>query len=99
MSPRVTIDLERISKFCRKWKIAELAMFGSVLRDDFDDESDVDTMVSFLPGAEIGLIAFSKMQLELSDIIGRDVDLVTRSGLKPLIRDTVLAEAEILYAA
>ena len=99
MSPRIDLDRAKIAYFCRRWNVSELALFGSVLRDDFTEESDVDVMVTFAPGASIGLIAFSRMQLELSDIIGRNVDLVTKNSLRPLIKDAVLAQAETLYAA
>jgi hypothetical protein len=77
----------------------ELAVFGSALRRDFREDSDVDILVTFAPDARIGLIAFVKMEQELSGILGRKVDLVTKSGLKPRIRDEVLAEARLLYAA
>ena len=99
MSPRLGLDHTRIADFCRRWKINELAVFGSALRDDFGEDSDVDVLVVFSPDAHVGLIGFSKMQLELSEIVGRSVDLVTKGGLRPLIRDAVLAEAETLYAA
>lgn len=95
----IDIDIKRISEFCQKWNVAELALFGSVLRDDFREDSDVDILVSFCPDAHIGLIGLSKMELELSSIISRKVDLVTKGGLKPLIRDHILSESETLYAA
>lgn len=96
---RIEIDTNRIREFRSKWHVSELAVFGSVLREDFREDSDVDVMVSFLPSAHIGLVAFSKMELELSEIIGRRVDLVTKGGLKPLIRDSILSQSETLYAA
>jgi uncharacterized protein len=99
MSPRIDLDRAKIVDFCKRWNVSELALFGSVLRDDFTQGSDVDVMVTFAPGTSIGLIAFSKMQLELSEIIGRNVDLVTKGGLRPLIKDEVLAQSETLYAA
>ena len=96
---KIDIDAKRIAEFCQKWNVAELALFGSVLRDDFREDSDVDVLVSFCSDAHIGLIGLSKMELELSGIIGRKVDLVTKGGLKPLIRDRILSESDTLYAA
>ena len=96
---KIDLDKTRIAQFCRKWKVEELSLFGSVLRDDFGPDSDVDVMVTFAPDAHVGLIAFSEMQIELSDMLGREVDLVTKTGLKPLIKDAVIKDSELLYAA
>ena len=95
---QIQVDTNMLSEFCRKWNVAELALFGSVLREDFTEDSDVDVLITFEPDTHIGLIAFSGMELELAGIIGRKVDLVTRGGLKPLIKDSILSQAEILYA-
>jgi len=95
----VQIDMERIAEFCRKWNVEQLSLFGSVLRDDCRPDSDVDVLVRFSPDAHIGLIGFSRMEDELSELLSRKVDLVTVAGLKELIRDSILAEAEIVYAA
>jgi uncharacterized protein len=95
----VQIDRERIADFCRRWKVVELAFFGSVLRKDFRKQSDVDVLVTLAPDAHVGLIAFGRMEAELSEMLNRKVDLVTKTGLKSRIRDTVLAEAEVVYAA
>ena len=97
MSPRVAIDKKRISTFCRKWDIREFSLFGSVLRDDFGPDSDIDVLVEFEPGHAPGL-AFFEMERELSDILGRKVDLNTAGFLSPYFRDQVLAEAEVQYA-
>lgn len=70
-----------------------------MLRPDFGPESDVDILVDFEPDAMIGLIDFGRLQRALSELIGRDVDLVTKAGLKPAIRDWVLSQARLLYAA
>jgi uncharacterized protein len=96
---RLELDKARIAEFCRKWHISELSVFGSALRDDFRPDSDVDVMVVLGPDAHVGLIGFCQMQIELSEMLGREVDLVTKSGLKPRIRENVIAEAELLYAA
>ena len=70
-----------------------------MLRDDFGPDSDVDVLVDFEPEARIGLKAFVRMQRELVELFQHPVDLVTRNGLKPLIRDSVLSSAEVIYAA
>lgn len=89
---------EKIVNFCRRHHISKLAFFGSVLRDDFGPESDVDVLVEFEPGHVPGL-AFFKFESELSQILGRRVDLQTPKFLSPLIRSRVLNEAEIQYDA
>ena len=99
MSARIEIDLQQIADFCQRWKVSELAIFGSVLRENFREDSDVDVLISFAPDAHIGLIGLSKMERELSDLLHRKVDLVTKGGLKSAIRDDILREAEVLYAA
>ena len=95
----LTIPADEIAAFCRRHHIRELALFGSVLRDDFGPNSDVDVLVEFEPEADIGLLAFARTQRELSELFQRPVDLVTRNGLKPLIKQSVLDRAEIIYAA
>ncbi len=87
-----------IADFCRRHEVRRLSLFGSVLRDDFGPESDVDVLVEFVPGARTGLRFFG-MQEELSDILGRRVDLNTVGFLSKYFRDQVLAEAEVLYDA
>jgi predicted nucleotidyltransferase len=98
MSPRLTIDRERISEFCRRHHIRRLALFGSVLRADFGPASDVDVLVEFEPDHVPGL-AFFTMQQELSTLIGRPVDLNTPGFLSRYFRESVLKEAEPLYVA
>jgi len=93
----VEINREQVGAFCRKHHIRRLAVFGSVLRDDFGPDSDVDVLVQFEPGARVGFIALARAARELASVLGRGVDLVPQSGLKPLIRDDVLAEAEVLF--
>ena len=92
-------DRNRIAEFCRRWNVVELAIFGSVARGDFREDSDIDVMVSFAPEAHIGLLSLAHMENELSAMFNRKVDLVTKGGLKPLIRDEIIAEAQVLYAA
>jgi len=94
---RIAVDHERIAKFCRRHHIRRLAFFGSVLRDDFGPDSDVDVLVEFEPGHVPGL-AFMAMERELSDLLGRKVDLNTPGFLSPYYRDRVIEEAEVQYA-
>ena len=98
MSPRLTVDHDRISEFCRRHHIRRLALFGSVLRADFSPTSDVDVLVEFEPDHVPGL-AFFTMQQELSTLIGRPVDLNTPGFLSRYFRESVLDEAEPLYVA
>jgi uncharacterized protein len=96
--PRIQLPKEEIEEFCRRNRIRRLALFGSVLRDDFTDESDVDVLVEFEEGARTGFKFFT-MQHELSEIIGREVELHTPGFLSPYFRDEVLREAEVQYDA
>ena len=97
--PHIPIPRQSLAEFCRRNHIRWLALFGSVLRDDFRPESDVDVLVEFESGTQIGFMALSQMQRELSEILHRPVDLVLRDGLKPVIRESVLASAQEVYAA
>ena len=99
MSINIPFDRDRIADLCRRWNVVELAVFGSVARGDSREDSDLDVMVTFAPDAHIGLLSLARMENELSAMFNRKVDLVTKGGLKPLIRDEILAEAEVLYAA
>jgi len=99
MSPKITIDREHIVGFCRQNHIRKLALFGSVLRDDFGEDSDVDVLIEFEPGHPVGLIRMAGMEIELTKIIGRKVDMRTPNDLSRYFRDKVVAEAEVQYAA
>jgi len=94
---RISVDDKEIAKFCRRHHIRRLAFFGSVLRDDFGPDSDVDVLVEFEPRHVPGL-AFITMERELCDLLGRKVDLNTPGFLSPYYRDRVLEEAEVQYA-
>jgi predicted nucleotidyltransferase len=96
--PRIPIPLEAIAEFCRRHHIVRLALFGSVLRADFGPDSDVDVLVEFDPDHVPGL-AFFDMQDELTEILGRPVDLNTPGFLSPYFREAVLASANTLYDA
>jgi len=88
----------QIESFCRTNGIRRLALFGSVIRDDFRPESDIDVLVEFQPGVRVGL-AFIRIQDELSTLLGHRVDLHTPGSLSKYFRDQVLREAEALYVA
>ncbi len=96
--PAIEIPHDKIVDFCRRHRVRKLALFGSVLRDDFSSTSDVDVLVEFEPGTRMGLRFFS-LQDELSKILHRQVDLNTEGFLSRYFRDEVLAEAETIYDA
>jgi len=98
VAPRIPIDTRRIAEFCQRNHVRRLALFGSVLRDDFSPGSDVDILVEFEDGHVPGL-AFFSMESELSRILGRKVDRNTAGFLSRYFRDRVLAEAENQYVA
>ena len=95
----ISFPSETIAEFCRRHHIRRLALFGSVLREDFTDRSDVDVLVEFEPGHRVGLIRLAGIEEELSQLVGRKVDLNTPGFLSPYFRDRVLAEAEVQYDA
>jgi len=95
----VKIPSERLEAFCRKWRVRELSLFGSVLRDDFGPESDVDLLVSFADDAPWSLWDLTTMRDELSAIVGCPVDLVEREGLRnPFRRHRILKTRKVIYA-
>jgi uncharacterized protein len=94
------IPRKKIAEFCERWSITEFSVFGSVLRDDFRPDSDVDVLVSIDPKAHIGLFELIDMQLELEKIFKRPVDLVEKEGLRnPYRRREILHTAQVVYAA
>jgi uncharacterized protein len=97
---RLPLPLEAIQAFCRKWRVEELAVFGSVLREDFSPKSDIDVLVTFRPDAGLSLFDFVEMQEELEGILHRKVDLVSRGGLRnPFRRHEILNTRQVVYAA
>ncbi|MDZ7616105.1 MAG: nucleotidyltransferase family protein [Patescibacteria group bacterium] len=98
MSVNLEASKEVIAEFCRRNHIRRLALFGSVLRDDFTSKSDVDVLVEFEPDARVGL-RFFRIERELADILGRKVDLNTSGFLSPHFRNEVLGEAKVVYDA
>jgi len=97
--PKIKVTQDKITDFCRRYHVQRLALFGSVLRDDFTPVSDVDVLVMFEPHTQIGFMTLGRMKRELSALFQRPVDLVPQDGLKPAIRDEVLSSAEVIYAA
>ena len=95
---QINIPHEKIAEFCRRNHIRKLSFFGSVLRGDFRADSDVDLLVEFLPGMGPGLIGLSHMELELSEILGRKVDLRTPNEISRYFRDEVVSSALVEYA-
>ena len=103
MNARVEVPRNEIAAFCERWQVAELALFGSVLRDDFAPESDIDVLVRFDPTTRRTLLEIVRMQDELSRILGRRVDLVERTAVEAsrnyIRREAILRSAETVYAA
>jgi uncharacterized protein len=101
MTAHIEIPREEVGAFCRRWQIKELSLFGSVLRDDFGPDSDVDVLVRFDPEARRTLFDLARMQDELQQILGRNVDLVSRRGIEMsrnyLRRSAILKSAEVVY--
>jgi len=97
------LSVQEISDFCQRWRITEFALFGSVLRDDFDAESDLDILVAFAPDADWSLLDHVKMEQELEALLGRKVDLLSRRSVERshnwLRRGEILDTAEVVYAS
>ena len=97
-----TLPMDEIAEFCRRWKIQEMAVFGSVLRADFDSESDIDVIVTFDDDAEWSLLDHIKMQQELQAVLQRDVDLVTRRAVEQsqnwIRREEILSTASVIFS-
>lgn len=98
----IDISLEKIKPFCERWQVIELAIFGSVLRDDFRPDSDIDVMVKFDINAHPTFLSLEEMEAELKTILNREVDLITRSGIENsrnyLRRQEILSSARVIYA-
>lgn len=102
MIKSIEIPRKKIIDFCQKWQVTELALFGSVLRDDFRPDSDIDVMVQFHPDAHPKFSTLDQMETELKTIFDRDVDLITRQGIEAsrnyLRRREILSSAQVIYA-
>jgi predicted nucleotidyltransferase len=100
VSLQIVVPEKKIRAFCRRWKVTEFALFGSILREDFRPESDVDVLVSFAAEARWSLWDVADMQQELEGIFGRPVDLVENGTLRnPFRRQAIMSTKEIVYAA
>ncbi|MDP9237873.1 MAG: nucleotidyltransferase domain-containing protein [Chloroflexota bacterium] len=101
--PNVPVTPEQIAEFCQKWKITRFELFGSVLRDDFDADSDIDVLVTFAPDARVSLFSLVHMEDELKALLGRDVDLVERKAIEEspnwIRRKSILNSTQLVYAA
>ena len=101
MTAQIEIPTDAVEAFCRRWQIKELSLFGSVLRDDFRPDSDVDVLVGFDPEARHTLFDLARMQEELQEILGRNVDLVSRRGIEMsrnyIRRRAILNSVEVVY--
>ncbi|MBD1910251.1 MULTISPECIES: nucleotidyltransferase family protein [unclassified Leptolyngbya] len=103
LQANISIPQESLTAFCQKWKIQELSFFGSVLRQDFRPDSDIDALVSFEEGAPWGLLELVRMKRELSTLLGRDVDLLTKKSIEQshnwIRRKEILGTAQVIYVA
>ncbi len=100
MATRIEADAEAIRQFCSRWKVTEFSLFGSVLRDDFGPDSDVDVLVSFAQDAHRSLFDLVAMEEELAALFGRKVDLVEAAGLRnPFRRREILSSRQVIHAA
>jgi predicted nucleotidyltransferase len=93
----IEFPTQAIADFCQRHHIRRLSVFGSVLRDDFSPDSDIDILVEFEQKAEVDLFEFSGMRLELMELLGRQVDLVTPAALKSLIKDVIQESRMVVY--
>jgi predicted nucleotidyltransferase len=98
----IDLPMEQIQEFCQKWQVTEFALFGSVLRDDFRSDSDIDILITFSPNAKRGLVETLQMRDELQAIFNRKVDLIVKAAIKRsknwLRRKNILESAQIIYA-
>lgn len=97
MSPKIIVNKESIAQFCQKNHIRKLALFGSVLTDQFGPDSDIDVLVEFDPDASVGFIAMASLEDELTELLGRKADLRTPYELSRRFRQKVLEQAQVQY--
>ena len=95
----IELDASRLAEICRRYGVRELSVFGSAARGEARMNSDIDLLVEFLPAAEPGLLDHAGLMLDLSELLGRKVDLVSKNALKPRVRDSILLDSRRLYAA
>jgi hypothetical protein len=103
INPAIKLPEKKLTDFCRRWRITELALFGSALREDFTPESDLDILVTFDPEASWSLLDHVRMEQELAALLGRDIDLLTKRSVErshnPIRRQEILGTAEVIYGA
>jgi predicted nucleotidyltransferase len=99
IAPGIALRASQVAEICQRYRVKELALFGSAARGEMGPDSDIDLLVEFLPDARPGLLDLSAMTREFSEMLGRRVDLAVKAGLKPRIRTRVLADAQVMYAA
>jgi predicted nucleotidyltransferase len=103
IAKNISLPREKIADFCRRWQINEIALFGSVLRDDFGSESDLDVLVTFAPEAEWSLFDHLRMEEELNRLLNRKIDLLSRQAVEhshnELRRQEILSTAQVVYVA
>lgn len=100
MNVKVQVDHAAVAEFSRRWRVTELSLFGSVLRDDFRPDSDIDVLVTFAADAPWSLLDLVTMREHLRGILGREVHLVEREGLRnPFRRQAILSHREVIFAA
>lgn len=99
LAAELTVDDNVLRAFCREHGIRTLRVFGSAARNELRDDSDIDLLVEFVPGRTPGLLGVAKLELELQELLGRDVDLRTAGDLSPYFRDEVVSNARVLYDA
>jgi uncharacterized protein len=98
VAPLITSNTAAIADICRRHRVHRLSVFGSAGRNEFQADSDIDLLVEFDAQASIGLIEYARTRQELQDLLGREIDLVTKHSLRPELRDSILATAAVLYA-
>lgn len=101
MNVAIALPQQKLHQFCQHWHISELSLFGSILRDDFRPDSDIDFLVDFAPDIQWGLLDHTKMQQELMDMLERDVDLISKRAIinssNWIRRDEILSTAQVIY--
>jgi uncharacterized protein len=95
----IEIDMDALAEVCRRYHVRELSLFGSVLSEDFREDSDIDVLVEYEPGSRVSLFDMSDLRFELMELFGRKVDLVSKRGLRRGYREHILSTCKHLYAA
>ena len=103
LTQNLDLPIVEIKKICDRWQIVEFALFGSVLRDDFQPTSDIDVLITFSPNARKGLLSLARIKHELEDLLGREVDILTKQSIEqshnPTRSRNILKSAQVLYVA